>query len=218
MKAELPARFVTEEEARAFLEGCIASTYKVNAVEKKPGKRSPAAPFTTSTLQQEASRKLGYGVDRTMRIAQGLYEHGHITYMRTDSVNLSEQAIAAAAEQIISEQYGERYSKSRRFTSKSKGAQEAHEAIRPADMRVRNAGAGERCGTALLFLWKRTLASQMAEAELEKTVVNIGISGRAGENLVAQGEGRTLFDGFLKVYMKERTTRTAMSKRDCCPT
>ncbi|MBK7383284.1 MAG: type I DNA topoisomerase [Flavobacteriales bacterium] len=200
VKAELPARFVTEEEARAFLEGCIASTYKVNAVEKKPGKRSPAAPFTTSTLQQEASRKLGYGVDRTMRIAQGLYEHGHITYMRTDSVNLSEQAIAAAAEQI-SEQYGERYSKSRRFTSKSKGAQEAHEAIRPADMRVRNAGAESDAERLYDLIWKRTLASQMAEAELEKTVVNIGISGRAGENLVAQGEV-ILFDGFLKVYME----------------
>ena len=119
----------------AFLQGCIGAKYTVNAVEKKPGKRTPAAPFTTSTLQQEASRKLGYGVDRTMRIAQGLYEQGHITYMRTDSVNLSEGAIAAAATQITA-QYGPRYSKSRRYTSKSKGAQEAHEAIRPASRRI----------------------------------------------------------------------------------
>ncbi|MBP7407394.1 MAG: type I DNA topoisomerase [Flavobacteriales bacterium] len=200
VKAELPGRFATEAEANAFLSGCIGSSYAVNAVEKKPGKRSPAAPFTTSTLQQEASRKLGYGVDRTMRIAQGLYEQGHITYMRTDSVNLSEQAIAAAAEQI-GEQYGERYSKPRRFTSKSKGAQEAHEAIRPADMRVRNAGADRDAERLYDLIWKRTLASQMAEAELEKTVVNIAVSGRPNEPLVAQGEV-ILFDGFLKVYME----------------
>ncbi|MBK6829699.1 MAG: type I DNA topoisomerase [Flavobacteriales bacterium] len=200
VKAELPGRFATEAEANAFLSGCIGSSYAVNAVEKKPGKRSPAAPFTTSTLQQEASRKLGYGVDRTMRIAQGLYEQGHITYMRTDSVNLSEQAIAAAAEQI-GEQYGERYSKPRRFTTKSKGAQEAHEAIRPADMRVRNAGADRDAERLYDLIWKRTLASQMAEAELEKTVVNIAVSGRPNEPLVAQGEV-ILFDGFLKVYME----------------
>ncbi len=202
VKAELPARFATEAEAHAFLKDCVGSSYTVNAVEKKPGKRSPAAPFTTSTLQQEASRKLGYGVERTMRIAQGLYEQGHITYMRTDSVNLSEQAIAAAAEQI-SEQYGERYSKSRRFTSKSKGAQEAHEAIRPVDMRVRTTGADIDAERLYDLIWKRTLASQMAEAELEKTVVNIAISGRPGEPLVAQGEV-ILFDGFLKVYLEGR--------------
>jgi len=171
-------------------------------VEKKPGKRTPAAPFTTSTLQQEASRKLGYGVDRTMRIAQGLYEQGHITYMRTDSVNLSEQAIAAAAAQI-STQYGERYSKSRRFTSKSKGAQEAHEAIRPTDMAVRNAGSDTDAERLYDLIWKRTLASQMADAELEKTVVDITISTRPNEQLRAQGEV-ILFDGFLKVYMEGR--------------
>ena len=120
VKAELPGRFTTEPEAMDFLQGCLGAAFTVEAVEKKPGKRTPAAPFTTSTLQQEASRKLGYGVDRTMRIAQGLYEQGHITYMRTDSVNLSESAIAAAAAQIT-DQYGARYSKSRRYTSKSKG-------------------------------------------------------------------------------------------------
>jgi DNA topoisomerase-1 len=174
--------------------------FTVNAVEKKPGKRSPAAPFTTSTLQQEASRKLGFGVDRTMRIAQGLYEQGNITYMRTDSVNLSELAIAAAATQI-GQQYGERYSKPRRYTSRSKGAQEAHEAIRPTDMMVRNAGADRDAEKLYDLIWKRTLASQMAEAELEKTIVNIGISSRPGESLVASGEV-ILFDGFLKVYLE----------------
>ncbi|MDX9749695.1 MAG: type I DNA topoisomerase [Flavobacteriales bacterium] len=202
VKADLPTRFATEPEAMAFLQGCLGAAYTVQAVEKKPGRRSPAAPFTTSTLQQEASRKLGFGVDRTMRIAQGLYEQGHITYMRTDSVNLSEQAIAAAAEQIAA-QYGERYSKPRRFATKSKGAQEAHEAIRPADMRVRNAGADNDAERLYDLIWKRTLASQMADAELEKTVVDIAISTRPGESLKAQGEV-ILFDGFLKVYLEGR--------------
>ncbi|MBK9176474.1 MAG: type I DNA topoisomerase [Flavobacteriales bacterium] len=202
VKAELPARFATEAEAMAFLQGCIGAAYTVSAVEKKPGKRTPAAPFTTSTLQQEASRKLGYGVDRTMRIAQGLYEQGHITYMRTDSVNLGEQAIEAAAAQIGA-QYGERYSKPRRFASKSKGAQEAHEAIRPTDMAVRNAGSDTDAERLYDLIWKRTLASQMADAELEKTVVDIAISTRPNEQLRAQGEV-ILFDGFLKVYMEGR--------------
>ncbi|MBL7957731.1 MAG: type I DNA topoisomerase [Flavobacteriales bacterium] len=202
VKAELPQRFSTEAEALAFLKGCIGAGYTVSAIEKKPGKRTPAAPFTTSTLQQEASRKLGYGVDRTMRIAQGLYEQGHITYMRTDSVNLSEQAIAAAASQI-STQYGERYSKPRRFATKSKGAQEAHEAIRPTDMGVRNAGSDTDAERLYDLIWKRTLASQMADAELEKTVVDIAISTRPNDQLRAQGEV-ILFDGFLKVYMEGR--------------
>lgn len=200
VKAELPQRFKTEPEAMAFLQGCMGATYTVNAVEKKPGKRSPAAPFTTSTLQQEASRKLGFGVDRTMRVAQGLYEQGHITYMRTDSVNLGEQAIAAAAEQITT-QYGARYSKSRRFATKSKGAQEAHEAIRPADMRVRRAGSDGDAERLYDLIWKRTIASQMAEAELEKTVVDIAISTHPDRNLQATGEV-ILFDGFLKVYLE----------------
>ncbi|MEO8067793.1 MAG: type I DNA topoisomerase [Flavobacteriales bacterium] len=202
VKAELPPRFATEPEALAFLQGCVGSTYTVEAVEKKPGKRSPAAPFTTSTLQQEASRKLGLGVDRTMRIAQGLYEQGAISYMRTDSVNLSEFAINAAVDAVTTT-YGARYSKSRRFTSKSKGAQEAHEAIRPTDFMVRTAGADRDAERLYDLIWKRTIASQMAEAELEKTVVNIAISGQANEKLVAQGEV-ILFDGFLKVYMEGR--------------
>jgi len=200
VKAELPKRFDTEAEALAFLQGCIGATFTVKAVEKKPGKRSPAAPFTTSTLQQEASRKLGYGVDRTMRIAQGLYEQGHITYMRTDSVNLGDQAIEAAKAAIIS-QYGDRYSKPRKFATKSKGAQEAHEAIRPTDLMVRNAGSDRDAEKLYELISKRTLASQMAEAELEKTVVNIDISTRPDDRLVAQGEV-ILFDGFLKVYME----------------
>jgi DNA topoisomerase-1 len=200
VKAELPQRFATEPEAMQFLQGCLGAAFTVKAVEKKPAKRTPAAPFTTSTLQQEASRKLGYGVDRTMRIAQHLYEQGHITYMRTDSVNLSELAINAAAE-AITEQYGARFSKPRRFATKSKGAQEAHEAIRPADMKVRNAGADRDAERLYDLIWKRTLASQMADAELEKTVVDIAISTRPNDLLKAQGEVIT-FEGFLKVYLE----------------
>lgn len=202
VKAELPQRFAAEEEAMGFLRSCLGATFTVDAVEKKPAKRSPAAPFTTSTLQQEASRKLGFSVDRTMRIAQGLYEQGNITYMRTDSVNLSELAINAAVDAVTTT-YGERYSKSRRFQSKTKGAQEAHEAIRPTDFMVRTAGSDRDAERLYDLIWKRTIASQMAEAELEKTVVNISISSRPGENLVAQGEV-ILFDGFLKVYMEGR--------------
>jgi DNA topoisomerase-1 len=215
VKAELPNRFATEEEAMAFLQGCIGAAYTVAAVEKKPGKRTPAAPFTTSTLQQEASRKLGYGVDRTMRIAQGLYEQGHITYMRTDSVNLSDLAIDAAKEQITA-QYGERYSKPRRYTSKTKGAQEAHEAIRPTDMRVRNAGTDRDAERLYDLIWKRTLASQMADAELEKTIVDIAISTRPGEALRAQGEV-ILFDGFLKVYMEGRDDEESEEQEGLLP-
>ncbi len=215
VKAELPGRFATEPEAMEFLQGCLGANYTVNAVEKKPGKRTPAAPFTTSTLQQEASRKLGYGVDRTMRIAQGLYEQGHITYMRTDSVNLSEGAIAAAEAQI-STQYGPRYSKPRRYTSKSKGAQEAHEAIRPADMMVRNAGADRDAERLYDLIWKRTLASQMADAELEKTVVDIAISTRPGQALKASGEV-ILFDGFLKVYMEGKDDEDSEEQEGLLP-
>ncbi|MCW5900291.1 MAG: type I DNA topoisomerase [Flavobacteriales bacterium] len=215
VKAELPARFATEQEALAFLQGCIGAGFTVSAVEKKPGKRSPAAPFTTSTLQQEASRKLGYGVDRTMRIAQGLYEQGHITYMRTDSVNLSDLAIEAAKE-AITEQYGDRYSKPRRYTSKSKGAQEAHEAIRPTDMRVRSAGADRDAERLYDLIQKRTLASQMADAELEKTVVDIAISTRPDESLRAQGEV-ILFDGFLKVYMEGKDDEDSEEQEGLLP-
>lgn len=192
----------TAEEAAAFRKALEAAKFAVTTVESKPARRHPFPPFTTSTLQQEASRKLGFGVDRTMRIAQGLYEQGHITYMRTDSVNLSELAIAAA-EEAITAQYGARYCKARRYQSKSKGAQEAHEAIRPTDLQVRTAGADRDAERLYDLISKRTLASQMADAELEKTVVNIAISGHPDHNLVAQGEV-ILFDGFLKVYLEGR--------------
>jgi DNA topoisomerase-1 len=215
VKAELPTRFPTAADALTFVKSCVDAGFTVQAVEKKPGKRTPAAPFTTSTLQQEASRKLGFGVDRTMRIAQGLYEQGHITYMRTDSVNLSEQAVAAAAEQITA-QYGARYSKSRRYTSKSKGAQEAHEAIRPADMKVRTAGNDRDAERLYDLIWKRTIASQMADAELEKTVVDIAISTRPGDALKAQGEV-ILFDGFLKVYMEGRDDEDSEEQEGLLP-
>ena len=215
VKAELPTRFPTAADALTFVKSCVDAGFTVQAVEKKPGKRTPAAPFTTSTLQQEASRKLGFGVDRTMRIAQGLYEQGHITYMRTDSVNLSEQAVAAAAEQITA-QYGARYCKSRRYTSKSKGAQEAHEAIRPADMKVRTAGNDRDAERLYDLIWKRTIASQMADAELEKTVVDIAISTRPGDALKAQGEV-ILFDGFLKVYMEGRDDEDSEEQEGLLP-
>ena len=215
VKADHPTRFETEEQARELLQGCIGAAFNVRAVEKKPGKRTPAAPFTTSTLQQEASRKLGMGVDRTMRIAQGLYEQGHITYMRTDSVNLSEQAIGWA-KGVIEKQYGERYSKPRRYQSKSKGAQEAHEAIRPTDMRVRNAGQDRDAERLYDLIWKRTLASQMSDAELEKTLVDIEISGRPNDRLQASGEV-ILFDGFLKVYMEGRDDEDSEEQEGLLP-
>lgn len=200
VKARLPQRFADEGQAHTFLQGCIGATYTVSAVEKKPTKRNPAAPFTTSTLQQEASRKLGFGVDRTMRVAQGLYEQGHITYMRTDSVNLSELAVQAAKE-VIGQEYGPQFSKTRRYATKSKGAQEAHEAIRPADLHVRHAGSDRDAKRLYELIWKRTLASQMAEAQLEKTVVDIAISTQPEHALRAQGEVIT-FEGFLKVYLE----------------
>jgi DNA topoisomerase-1 len=215
VKADLPQRFATEAEALEFLNGCIGADFTVKAVEKKPAKRTPAAPFTTSTLQQEASRKLGYGVDRTMRIAQGLYEQGHITYMRTDSVNLSELAIGAAAE-AITEQYGARYSKPRRFATKSKGAQEAHEAIRPADMMVRNAGADRDAERLYDLIWKRTLASQMADAELEKTVVDIAISTRPGQFPEGTGRSDHSSTASSRCTWKARTMRRMPNKRACC--
>lgn len=196
--AELPKKFESEEEAMKFLEACKGATYTVKNLEKKPSKRSPSAPFTTSTLQQEASLKLGYSVIRTMTVAQKLYEAGKISYMRTDSVNLSEDAIKAAADQIAGK-YGKEYVHERRFQSKSAGAQEAHEAIRPTDFSVTSAGADEGQQRLYDLIWKRAIASQMANAEIEKTVATIGIS-TTPETLTASGEVIT-FDGFLKVYM-----------------
>ncbi len=198
-KAELNKRFTSNEEARAFLEKCADSDFIISNLETKPAKKSPAAPFTTSTLQQEASRKLGFSVAQTMTVAQRLYESGKITYMRTDSVNLSDTAIDQA-KQEISKNYGEKYVHIRKYKTKSKGAQEAHEAIRPSYLE-NQAVPGERNEQRLYeLIWKRTIASQMADAELEKTTATITVS-KADEKFVAQGEVLK-FDGFLKVYME----------------
>lgn len=197
--AELPKKFESEEEAMKFLEACKGATYTVKNLEKKPSKRTPSAPFTTSTLQQEASLKLGYSVIRTMTVAQKLYEAGKISYMRTDSVNLSEDAIKAATDQIA-KNYGPQYVHERRFQTKSSGAQEAHEAIRPTDFSVTSVGSDEGQQRLYDLIWKRAIASQMANAEIEKTVATIGIS-TTPETLTASGEVIT-FDGFLKVYME----------------
>ncbi|HEU5289719.1 MAG TPA: type I DNA topoisomerase [Cyclobacteriaceae bacterium] len=197
--AELPKKFDSEEDALKFLEACKGAIYTVLDLEKKPSKRSPSAPFTTSTLQQEASTKLGYSVIRTMMIAQKLYESGKISYMRTDSVNLSEDAIKAATSEIA-KNYGQQYVQERRYQTKSSGAQEAHEAIRPTDFSVAQAGADEGQQRLYDLIWKRAIASQMANAEIEKTVATIGIS-TVPETLTAAGEVIT-FDGFLKVYME----------------
>ncbi|MBI1266912.1 MAG: type I DNA topoisomerase [Cryomorphaceae bacterium] len=199
LKAELPHRFNTEKEAMAFLNDCIGSTFNIANLETKPSKKSPAAPFTTSTLQQEASRKLGFSVTQTMVVAQKLYESGRITYMRTDSVNLSDLALASASEEIT-RSYGAEFAQTRKYTSKSKGAQEAHEAIRPTDMSAHRI-EGERNEQRLYeLIWKRTLASQMADAQLEKTTATIAISG-SKEQLQAKGEV-IKFEGFLKVYLE----------------
>ncbi len=198
-KAELPQRFADQAAAAQFLNDCLNAAFSINSLETKPAKRSPAAPFTTSTLQQEASRKLGFSVSRTMQVAQKLYEAGKITYMRTDSVNLSDTALDAAAKEIRSA-YGEQYHQVRKFKTKSAGAQEAHEAIRPTYFDVHTL-AGDAAEKRLYeLIWKRAIASQMSEAAFEKTTAKIGISTRA-EELVAQGEVMK-FDGFLKVYME----------------
>jgi DNA topoisomerase-1 len=190
----------TSENAEKFLQSCIGADYAVTDIQVKPGKKTPAAPFTTSTLQQEASRKLGYSVSRTMLVAQKLYESGKITYMRTDSVSLSELAMDAASQQIRS-QYGDKYHQARKFKNKNESAQEAHEAIRPTYMDAMTVEDSD--GRRLYeLIWKRTMASQMADAELEKTNVKIQVSTNK-EELTASGEVLK-FDGFLKVYMEDR--------------
>ena len=199
IKADLPQRFKTKEEALAFLEKCKGAEFFVENIETKPAKKSPAAPFTTSTLQQEASRKLGFSVSRTMMVAQKLYESGKITYMRTDSVNLSDTAIGLAKE-VIEKNFGKEYLKTRKYATKSKGAQEAHEAIRPTYMNVEQAGSDASEQRLYELIWKRTLASQMSDALLEKTNVTIGIT-TTEENFIASGEVLK-FDGFLKVYLE----------------
>ena len=203
VKAQLGSRFKTEEEVMAFLEQCKTSDYTVESIVKKPVKRTPAPPFTTSTLQQEAARKLGLTVSQTMMIAQHLYESGLITYMRTDSVNLSKLCLGASKEEIT-RLYGKEYSKTREYHTNSKGAQEAHEAIRPTYMdRLESEGPGQEKRLYEL-IWKRTVASQMADAEIEKTTVTIAIKNqetgvRSQEEFIAQGEV-VKFDGFIKVY------------------
>ena len=197
VKATLAQRLKTHEEVEQFLRQCIDATYTVDSVSKKPMKRCPAPPFTTSTLQQEAARKLGFTVSQTMMVAQHLYEHGQITYMRTDSVNLSGLCINASKEEIA-KVYGEEYTKVRQYHTSSKGAQEAHEAIRPTYMDKSEIEGTLQERRLSELIWKRTIASQMADAELEKTTVNISVSG-SKEQFVAQGEV-VKFDGFLKVY------------------
>ena len=198
VKAQLSQRFKTEQEAREFLEQCKDATFHVESISKKPTKRTPAPPFTTSTLQQEAARKLGFTVSQTMMVAQHLYESGRITYMRTDSVNLSGLCINAAKEEIT-KLYGAEYSKVRQYHTSSKGAQEAHEAIRPTYME--NASVEGTMQERRLYdlIWKRTAASQMADAEIEKTTVNIQIDTIPNSQFIAMGEV-VKFDGFLKVY------------------
>jgi DNA topoisomerase-1 len=199
-KAKLPKNFKTENDARNFLTKNLGANFKVSDLVKKPAKKSPAPPFTTSTLQQEASRKLYFSVGKTMTIAQRLYEAGLITYMRTDSVNLSNDA-KKAAEDEITNSYGVKYSSPRNFKSKAKGAQEAHEAIRPTDM-SRHTISGDYDQERLYSLiWKRTIASQMSEAQLERTNVKIKSSADVAEHFVANGE-MIKFDGFLKVYLE----------------
>jgi DNA topoisomerase-1 len=199
LKAELNKRFATREEAKAFLEKCKGAKFTIGNLETKPAKRSPAAPFTTSTLQQEAARKLSFSVAQTMMLAQRLYEAGKITYMRTDSVNLSETALGQA-KAAINSFFGAKYHHPRQYKTKAKGAQEAHEAIRPTYIENQHVD-GERNEQRLYeLIWKRTIASQMADAELEKTTATITIS-TASETFVAQGEVLK-FDGFLKVYLE----------------
>jgi len=195
--AELNTKFKSKQEATDFLEKCKAANFKISNITKKPSKKSPPAPFTTSTLQQEASRKMGYSVSKTMTLAQRLYESGKITYMRTDSVNLSGLAINMAKEEIVS-QWGEKYVKTRKFKTSSKGAQEAHEAIRPTFLNSHSAGADAGQKKLYELIWKRTIASQMSEAIIEKTIIDIEIDNN-NYKFVANGEV-IKFDGFLTVY------------------
>ena len=199
VKAELPQRFKNNENAYEFMQKCKDSNFSVGSLEQKPAKKSPTAPFTTSTLQQEASRKLGFSVNQTMMVAQKLYEAGRITYMRTDSVNLSQDALAAA-ELEITNLYGEEFAQRRSYTKKAKGAQEAHEAIRPSYMNNKTVDGDSSHQRLYDLIWKRTISSQMADAQFDRTTVKIDIS-NASEQFVAKGEVIT-FEGFMKVYLE----------------
>jgi DNA topoisomerase-1 len=205
LEAEVPQKIEKQEDALKFLQKCVGATFKIANLEKKPAKKSPAPPFTTSTLQQEASRKLFFSVSQTMALAQKLYEAGHISYMRTDSLNLSEDAIRGATN-AIEQNYGKEYIEIRRFKTKSESAQEAHEAIRPTNFAVQQAGNDRNEQRLYELIWKRAIASQMADAKLERTIATIDIvpqnqSQPLPEKLQAMGEV-ILFDGFLKVYIE----------------
>ena len=208
-KAELPKRISSLQDARRFLEKCKLAEFKIEDVEKRPAKKSPSAPFTTSTLQQEASRKLGFSVTQTMMVAQKLYESGKITYMRTDSVNLSNDALLAT-QTAINNSYGENYSKRRTFSTKAKGAQEAHEAIRPTDMSKSTIDGESAHQKLYALIWKRTIASQMMDAQLDRTTAKINVS-TSDEKFVAKGEVIT-FDGFMKVYLEGKDDETETEK------
>jgi DNA topoisomerase-1 len=213
-KGDLPKRFKSRDEAASFLKACSNSTFTISSLTKKPAKKSPTAPFTTSTLQQEASRKLGFTVGQTMSVAQKLYESGKITYMRTDSMNLSNDAIKSAGV-FIESNYGSEYFNSRKFATKSKGAQEAHEAIRPTNLANAKVD-GERNHQRLYeLIWKRTIASQMADAKLERTTAEITVS-NASNHFIAKGE-MIKFDGFLKVYMESTDEEDSVDQDGMLP-
>ena len=199
LHADLSKKLDTEEEARQFLEACLEASFSIAKLEKKPVKKSPAPPFTTSTLQQEASRKLGFSVTQTMSVAQSLYEAGKITYMRTDSLNLSDEALQMA-EDAIKQSYGDKYAKRRKYKSKSESAQEAHEAIRPTSFASEDEGKNRNEQRLYELIWKRAIASQMADADIERTTATIAIS-TLPQTLTASGEV-IRFDGFLKVYIE----------------
>jgi len=214
IRAEAAKKFPDEKEAAKFLELCAASEYKVSSVTVKPGTRSPAPPFTTSTLQQEAYGKLGFSVSQTMTVAQKLYEAGKITYMRTDSTNLSKLALAKSREVIIAE-FGEKYSKTRQFRTKSKGAQEAHEAIRPAYPDVATISGNQNEKRLYELIWKRTIASQMADAEVERTTISIEMN---NSPVLFSATGEVVkFDGFLKVYSESTDSEHGEEEKAIIP-
>lgn len=214
LKALLTKEFKTFEEAKSFVQSCVDATFTVSDMQKKPAKRSPSAPFTTSTLQQEASLKLGFPVSRTMRVAQQLYESGLITYMRTDSVNLSQEAIESAKQAIASE-FGEKYSEPRNYSNRNKSAQEAHEAIRPTDFKLKTAGIDSGQKRLYELIWKRAIASQMAQADLERTIIDIE---NTNNKEIFQSRGEIIiFDGFLKVYQDTVTDEDKEDEKSILP-
>ncbi len=208
VSGEFPVKWKTKEQTKSFLEKCIEADFQIESVEKKPSKRNPSPPFTTSTLQQAASTRLGFSVKQTMMLAQRLYEAGKITYMRTDSVNLSDDAVASAAKNIT-RKYGKEFVETRKYKTKSKGAQEAHEAIRPTDFSVENVGDDEQQKKLYTLIWQRAIASQMASAKLERTTISIGDKNTTktlDSAFVAKGE-IVVFEGFLKAYGSDNTDK-----------